>query len=976
MTTIIRRVRRTKAQYQQGLTHPTRLSRTESKVLDTTVLEVGFMTVDDETGRLESGLLQDQVVLQVDVLKFYKFLGTYSGANETTTNADWEEITISSSALSVVNDIVADASTTGPGNGLPAATEGQRYILQTNTSSLDASWGTIDGVGDNDVVIYTSGTWTVDVDVSSTGEGVLVYNKAGNTLHYYDGSSWVQNEADIYQILGVTVGDTDMGTFPGSTISDNVSTKTGMTELEAASETNATNHTNHLADASGAHAASAISYDNTTSGLTATDAKAAIDEVEGRVDTAETNIGTNATNHTDHLNDTLDAHDASAISYDNTTSGLTASQTNAAIDEVYAEKGSNNGIATLDGGGKIPSSQLPSSVMEYKGTWNASTNTPTLADGIGDNGDVYLTTVAGSQDLGSGSITFAAGDWVVYNGSIWEKSINSNAVVSVNSQTGVVVLDTDDVSEGGSSLYFTNARVLAAVLTGFTSGAGAISATDTVLTAMQKADGNTSAHVADTGNPHSVTKSQVGLSNVTDDAQLPLAGGTMTGDLNMGSNNIITTGNVDGRDVSADGTAQDSHIAASSAHGTSGDVVGTTDTQSLTNKDIDGVTATNSSRITLPKAGTGALNALTRKQGTLVYDITTNEVKYDDGSNLNALGSASVSTATPSAEGLVTSYSPTIKSSILSSPSVTITITETDGYETIVCSHTSNQTVNLPGATLSAGRTIIVVKSASGGKVTVDGSGGDLINAGTTFLLPNIYDVLVLKSDGSKWFISSSTLQTTESTSPSSNVTLTNDSPSTQIINPSADIDFTLPTTDVKAGKIITIHGNGAEGIQVIIKSSNGVEIDRLGDISTNSGGSWSGTVKVFALIDTPTTPADWRVIEVTQSGTYTPTTTEGNWNPTVTNFESAYSRNGSAITVHLAIAFSGGAPNATDSLDVSLPVQAGILNSRDLSGEIFRLDQDFAPYLADAQGNQARFYAPPSNRGDGLFTGTIRYFR
>jgi len=123
-----------------------------------------------------------------------------------------------------------------------------------------------------------------------------------------------------------------------------------------------------------------------------------------------------------------------------------------------ADKGANNGVASLDAGGKIPAAQLPSSVMEYKGTWNASTNSPTLADGTGDAGDVYIVSTAGSQDLGSGSITFAVGDWVIYNGSTWEKSLNSNAVVSVNSQTGVVVLDSDDISEGSTNLYYTDAR--------------------------------------------------------------------------------------------------------------------------------------------------------------------------------------------------------------------------------------------------------------------------------------------------------------------------------------------------------------------------------------------------------------------------------------------------------------------------------------------------------------------------------------
>lgn len=113
-----------------------------------------------------------------------------------------------------------------------------------------------------------------------------------------------------------------------------------------------------------------------------------------------------------------------------------------------SQKGANNGVATLDGGGKIPTSQLSSTLMDYKGSWNASTNIPVLVDGIGDSGDVYICSVAGTQNLGSGNITFAARDWVIYNGTIWEKSINSNAVVSVNGQTSIVSLDLDDINNG------------------------------------------------------------------------------------------------------------------------------------------------------------------------------------------------------------------------------------------------------------------------------------------------------------------------------------------------------------------------------------------------------------------------------------------------------------------------------------------------------------------------------------------------
>ena len=145
---------------------------------------------------------------------------------------------------------------------------------------------------------------------------------------------------------------------------------------------------------------------------------------------------------TDNGNETTDPITTGGLTLTNIGTGVVRS-TNGEVVGTYGY-GLANGVATLDSGGKIPAAQLPSSVMEYKGTWNASTNTPTLADGTGDNGDVYLVNVAGSQDLGSGTISFAVGDWVVYNGTIWQKSLNSNAVASVFGRTGTITAQEGD----------------------------------------------------------------------------------------------------------------------------------------------------------------------------------------------------------------------------------------------------------------------------------------------------------------------------------------------------------------------------------------------------------------------------------------------------------------------------------------------------------------------------------------------------
>lgn len=66
-------------------------------------------------------------------------------------------------------------------------------------------------------------------------------------------------------------------------------------------------------------------------------------------------------------------------------------------------------------------------------------------------------------------------------------------------------------------------------------------------------------------------------------------------------------------------------------------LLGTDSAQVVTAKDIDGGTASNTSRITLPKATTVTLNGLTRKEATIVYDTDTAQAKIDTGSTLQAL---------------------------------------------------------------------------------------------------------------------------------------------------------------------------------------------------------------------------------------------------------------------------------------------------------------------------------------------------
>ena len=83
--------------------------------------------------------------------------------------------------------------------------------------------------------------------------------------------------------------------------------------------------------------------------------------------------------------------------------------------------------------------------VNYKGTWNASTNTPNLAASSPDKGDYYVVSVAGNTNLG-GITTWYVGDWAVYNGSVWQRveggaddpapSVRSNSTTGLMEITG------------------------------------------------------------------------------------------------------------------------------------------------------------------------------------------------------------------------------------------------------------------------------------------------------------------------------------------------------------------------------------------------------------------------------------------------------------------------------------------------------------------------------------------------------------
>ena len=113
--------------------------------------------------------------------------------------------------------------------------------------------------------------------------------------------------------------------------------------------------------------------------------------------------------------------------------------------------GEASGVCDLDSNAKVPANRLPDSVvgpMMYQGTWNATTNSPAIpAAASGNKGHVYKVATAGTTDI-DGIASWAVGDWIVSNGTTWDKIDNTDSVTSVAGRTGAVTIAAADITDG------------------------------------------------------------------------------------------------------------------------------------------------------------------------------------------------------------------------------------------------------------------------------------------------------------------------------------------------------------------------------------------------------------------------------------------------------------------------------------------------------------------------------------------------
>ena len=114
-----------------------------------------------------------------------------------------------------------------------------------------------------------------------------------------------------------------------------------------------------------------------------------------------------------------------------------------------------SGLAQLDSNGKVPLNNLPAIVtgaMTYQGSWNASTNNPSLTSGQGTKGYFYKVSVAGNTNL-DGNSSWLVGDFAAFDGTQWDKFAGTD--------TGAIAAQASDVLQGTDTSKFVSSASLA-----------------------------------------------------------------------------------------------------------------------------------------------------------------------------------------------------------------------------------------------------------------------------------------------------------------------------------------------------------------------------------------------------------------------------------------------------------------------------------------------------------------------------------
>lgn len=336
--------------------------------------------------------------------------------------------------------------------------------------------------------------------------------------------------------------------------------------------------------------------------------------------------------------------------------------------------------------------------LNYKGTWDASANNPTLVSSVGTKGDYYVVSVAGSTNL-NGETLWGVGDMAVFNGSAWQKVDGGDTSVvsglTVTTLTGYMYSNNTAGVTASTSIPVANVtgavpNTVNVLAGGLLSGGGALTANVTISLSNVPAANVTGLGTIATQNANAVT----------------ITGGNVTATIT--SSNVTITGGTINNVAHTDGSFANANVTS---------VATTFPNSYLANSNV----IVGNTTISLGSTSTS------------VGNLTLNNVTINGGSISNVtLSNANPSIVTKTANYTVTVANQTVLANT-SSGNLTITLlTSINNSGKIYTIKKMDSTAN-----------VVVVATTS--NQTIDGA--------STYNLASQYVGVSVQSDGANWVI-------------------------------------------------------------------------------------------------------------------------------------------------------------------------------------------------------------------------------
>jgi len=262
--------------------------------------------------------------------------------------------------------------------------------------------------------------------------------------------------------------------------------------------------------------------------------------------------------------------------------------------------------------------------LNYKGTWDASTNNPTLVSSVGTQGDYYVVSVAGSTNL-NGTTLWGVGDMAIFNGSIWQKADGGDTSLvtslTVTSLTGYMYANNTTPVTASTTIPVANitgavpntVNVIAG--TGM-SGGGALT-------------GNVTLNLANTAVAAGTYGNATAVSQITVDAQGRI---TSAGNVTI----AIANSAVSGLGTMSTQNANAVAITGGTVNGITGNVVGAIPSSTITNALLQNSTATLGNTTITLGGTTSSVGNLTLANVTVSSGNVTANVSMTNATNTSA----------------------------------------------------------------------------------------------------------------------------------------------------------------------------------------------------------------------------------------------------------------------------------------------------------------------------------------------------